>query len=139
MDPNHRVGSISIVQLAQNMKEYRKRVEEIQSQHPEYVIPRGPIPTDPTLDVYIWIGTIDRKRKNEKFYGVGSLAANYTTRNRSLFTRIEDGEGLSRPPILTPEMEETIRQLAQGETSRETTAREAATQEVVTCETAQKA
>ncbi|KAI5411957.1 hypothetical protein KIW84_056864 [Lathyrus oleraceus] len=74
-----------------------------------------------------------KEKKNGKIYGVGSLAANYRTSNRTLFTRITYGEGSSCPPILTPEMAETIRQLAQGEAAREAVAREAAT-----CEAAQK-
>ncbi|KAI5422852.1 hypothetical protein KIW84_046033 [Lathyrus oleraceus] len=59
------------------------------------------------------------KDKNGKFYGVGSLAFNYRNGDRTIFTRIEYEEGLSRQPVLTLEMVEIMRHIALNE-ARET-------------------
>ncbi|KAI5407565.1 hypothetical protein KIW84_053715 [Lathyrus oleraceus] len=48
------------------------------------------------------------------------------TGDRTLFNRVASGEGTSRPTQLTPEMMETVRQLALTEARRETAEREAA-------------
>ena len=60
------------------------------------------------------------------FFGAGSLVGNLRKGDRTLFQRVRDGEGTSRPPQLTSEMLETVRQLALIETRRESTQREAA-------------
>lgn len=80
---------------------------------------RDPHPIDPAIDVNVWMDSCDKKNKIGKIYGVGPFASDYRKEDKILFTRILDGEGWARPPILTSIMAETIRQLALSETTRE--------------------
>ncbi|KAI5419303.1 hypothetical protein KIW84_043466 [Lathyrus oleraceus] len=85
---------------------------------------------NPSSDKYIvwniWSLVTGGKGRNGCFFGVGPLADNYRTRDRTLFDRVASGEGTSRPTQLTHEMMETVRQLALTEARRETAEREAA-------------
>ena len=78
------------------------------------------------MDLYIWTLSSGGKGENGCFFGLGSLASEYRKGDRTLFQRLEDGEVGSRPPELTPEMLETVRQLALSEARGEAEAREAA-------------
>ena len=90
------------------------------AQHPELGGPRGRHPLDPDVDQYLWLKACKGRNRNGKIYATGPLAGNYKKGDRrSLFRRILGGEGSSRPPTLTPEITETIRQLAQSEAARE--------------------
>lgn len=64
------------------------------------------------MDLYIWSLENGRKRPNVYFFGVVSLADNYRKWDRILFERVANGKGMPRPPQLTPEMMDTVRQLA---------------------------
>jgi hypothetical protein len=94
-------------------------------ENPQYT-PVGSNPLDPRVDMYIWSLVTGGKGRNGCFFGVGPLAGNYRTGDRTLFDRVASGEGTSRPTQLTPEMMETVRQLALTEARRETAEREAA-------------
>lgn len=97
-------------------------------ENPQYT-PIGSNPLDPRVDMYIWSLVTGGKGRNGCFFGVGPLAGNYRTGDRTLFDRVASGEGTSRPTQLTPEMMETVRQLALTEARRETAEREAALNE----------
>lgn len=94
-------------------------------ENPQYTL-IGSNPPDPRVGMYIWSLATRGKGRNGCFFGVGPLAGNYRTGDRTLFNRVSDGEGTSRPTQLTPEMMETVRQLALTEARRETAEREAA-------------
>ncbi|XP_058765319.1 uncharacterized protein LOC131638793 [Vicia villosa] len=66
------------------------------------------------------------KEPNGCFFGGGNLAGNLRSGDRTLFERVRDGEGSSRPAQLSPQVMETIRQLALTEARRESEQREAA-------------
>lgn len=46
------------------------------------------------------------------FFGVGSLIGNCRLCDMTLFEKVTDGEGMSRPQKLTPQMMKTVRKLA---------------------------
>ncbi|GAU31898.1 hypothetical protein TSUD_270830 [Trifolium subterraneum] len=56
-----------------------------------------------------------RCKKKGRFYGAGNLAATYRKGGVTLNMKIADGEGTSRPPSLTPKIQEMIRKIAQNE------------------------
>ncbi|XP_058766643.1 uncharacterized protein LOC131640248 [Vicia villosa] len=100
--------------------EYKRLKKEFLAKHPELGGPHGRYPLDPAIDQYLWLQASKGKKRNGKIYATGPLASNYKKGDRySLFRRIADGEGSSRPPTLTPEITETIKQLAQSEAARE--------------------
>lgn len=77
------------------------------------------------MNFYSWGLVNDGKGLNGCFFGAGSLT-DLRKGNRTLFQRVRDGEGTSRPPQLTSEMLETVRLLALTEARRELAQREAA-------------
>ncbi|XP_050890150.1 uncharacterized protein LOC127095512 [Lathyrus oleraceus] len=107
------------------IEEYQRLLTQFLVENPQYT-PVGSNPLDPRVDMYIWSLVTGGKGRNGCFFGVGPLAGNYRTGDRTLFDRVASGEGTSRPTQLTPEMMETVRQLALTEARRETAEREAA-------------
>ena len=92
--------------------------------NPQYQ-PREGEPLDPRVDFYIWDLSTGGKGPNGCLFGAGSLAGGIRKGDRTLFQRVRDGEGTSNPPQLSPEIMETIRQLALSEARRESEQREA--------------
>ena len=61
-------------------------------ENPQYT-PVGSNPLDPRVDMYIWSLVTGGKGRNGCFFGVGPLAGNYRTGDRTLFDRVASGEG----------------------------------------------
>lgn len=59
-----------------------------------------------------WNGITGGMKKYGSMYGNVPLAINFKPRVRCLSLRIYDGEGSSRPTIVTLEMEEIVRNLS---------------------------
>ncbi|XP_058766979.1 uncharacterized protein LOC131640615 [Vicia villosa] len=109
----------------------RKALEDYQTKlvyflvaNPKYT-PREGEPLHTDVDFYIWSEVVDGKGPNGCFFGAGNLAGSLRSGDRNLFQRVRDGEGSSRPTQLTPQVMETIRQLALTEARRELAQREA--------------
>ncbi|CAK8543050.1 unnamed protein product [Lathyrus sativus] len=96
-------------------EEYDRKLELSLSKHPKLPPPPQGIPVDPCLGFQTWYDAARRKRKNGRVYGVGGYVKTIKRRDRTFMMRLDDGERSSRPPILTADMLETIRNLAQTE------------------------
>ncbi|CAK8563849.1 unnamed protein product [Lathyrus sativus] len=77
-----------------------------------------------------WYDATRGKRKNGRVYGAGGYAKTIKRRDRTFMMRLDNGEGSSRPPILTADMLETVRNLTQTETAREAATRQAEVEEM---------
>ncbi|CAK8540880.1 unnamed protein product [Lathyrus sativus] len=111
-------------------EEYDRRLALSLSEHPELPPPPQGYPVDPCLGFQTWYDAARRKRKNGRVYGAGGYAKTIKRRDRTFRMRLDDGEGSSRPPILTADMLETVRNLTQTEAAREAAARQAEMEEM---------
>ena len=94
------------------------------SEHPELEPPPG-YPIDPVVGFRTWYDVSGGKKKNGRVYGAGGYAKTIKRRDRSFKMRLADGEWTSTPPILTTEMLETMRNLANTEAAIQVEARNA--------------
>ncbi|XP_058753251.1 uncharacterized protein LOC131626449 [Vicia villosa] len=93
------------------LEDYQTMLVQFLVNNPQYS-PREGEPLHPDVDFYIWNKVIGGKGPNGCFFGGGNLAGSLGSGDRNLFQRVRDGEGSSRPTQLTPQIMETIRQLA---------------------------
>ncbi|XP_058726403.1 uncharacterized protein LOC131597744 [Vicia villosa] len=105
--------------------DYQARLVQFLVINPQFTPSEGQ-PLHPDVDFYIWNEVIGGKGPNGCFFGGGSMAGCLRSGDRNLFERVRDGEGTSRPSQLSPQMIETIRQLAVSEARRESEQREMA-------------
>ena len=100
------------------------------SDHSELVEPQSGYPVDPSLAFSTWYDTAGGKKKNGRVYGAGGYAKTIKRRDRCFRMRLADGEGTSAQPILTAEMLETVRNLANTEAAQQVAARNAEIEEM---------
>ncbi|XP_058763802.1 uncharacterized protein LOC131637236 [Vicia villosa] len=107
------------------MDDYQALLVQFLTANPKYT-PRPGEPLHPDVDFYLWSKVIGGKGPNGCFFGGGNLAGTLRSDDRTLYQRVLDGEGGSRPVTLTDEQRDTVRQLAINEVRREAAEREAA-------------
>ncbi|XP_058777502.1 uncharacterized protein LOC131651811 [Vicia villosa] len=100
------------------MDDYQTLLVRFLNINPQYT-PRPGEPLHPDVDFYLWSKVIGGKGPNGYFFGGGNLAGTLRPDDRTLYQRIIDGEGGSRLVTLTPEQQETVRQLAVNEARRD--------------------
>ncbi|XP_058762913.1 uncharacterized protein LOC131636304 [Vicia villosa] len=93
------------------------------SEHPEIPEPPPGYPVDPSIGFQTWYKVSGGKKKNGRVYCAGGYSKNIKRRSRDFKMRYADGEGSSTPPILTAEMLETVRNLANTEAAQQVSAR----------------
>ncbi|XP_058742614.1 uncharacterized protein LOC131615136 [Vicia villosa] len=93
------------------------------SEHPEIPQPPPGYPVDPNISFQTWYKVSGGKKKNGRVYCTGGYSKNIKRRSRDFKMRYADGEGSSTPPILTAEMLETVRNLANTEAAQQVAAR----------------
>ncbi|XP_058767295.1 uncharacterized protein LOC131640962 [Vicia villosa] len=93
------------------------------SEHPEIPEPPPGYPVDLTIDFQTWYKVSGGKKKNGRMYCTGGYSKSIKRRSRDFKMRYADGEGSSPPPILTTEMLEIVRNLANTEAAQQVAAR----------------
>ncbi|XP_058775592.1 uncharacterized protein LOC131649860 [Vicia villosa] len=88
-------------------------------EHPEIHEPPPGYAVDSSIGFRTLYDVSGEKKKNERVYGTRGYAKNIKRCNREFKMRFVDGEGTSTPPILTAEILETVRNLANTEAAQQ--------------------